>query len=402
MKQSKLKLIQMFLMVFAVFFLGSVYSYADWQIDISKFRDDICRTQYYSRLCNSPDKVGSFATQGECEKGRYEYCGGRGDLFCMNRIRCIGYDRPVSSQTPSRPEAEEIAPDGYDCYNLLANWKQSPNMNNYDCSCPGGAKGIVVCVAKSPTYPLSIPPLPFTKQSEPETTKRTTSELPLRLKDGAGGYATATSESKLKPGLSSISGSSKLQIAEQARNIKSIADLACVAQWSILAAQTAAVGNLEKAREEAGYRFDDWKRELGCKMINVYVPEVPTPMEENPQYKAYKYIVERIDKIYPEMISTHVKLDVVRDVRSEVIRKQRELKVKETLSKNVEEKNKLKEEEKSLEEQAKELLKEASEMESKAKTYQEEVKNLYQEYDKISMNPRYASEFIKNIGKNTK
>lgn len=370
------------------------YSFPICQLDISRFKDDLCRRHYDSRLCNSPSLQGNFASESDCQKAKYQFCGGRGDPFCMSRVSCVQCDKapavaPVpqgesfsqeTGEKPKEPTRPFMDTAAWEKFKSDALQKESPSTD----SAFEKEKNQLVSQLKGSSG-NSRSDLGLKKGLSGSSEKK------LSLKSGQTPSDTAKS-----------SGEIKLSIAEKAKGSKSIEDLGCIANWSLLAAEKASSGALEQSRKEAGWGFDDWRRHISCPPIKVDLPEVPAPVEANPQYKAYHYIIERIEKIYPEMISNHEKLRVVRPVADNVVLKKLDITAKKTLSKNEEEKKKLEEEEKSLEEQAKALQKEVAEMESKVKTYQEEVKKWRQEYEKIGKDPANSSKLVEDMDKRIK
>jgi hypothetical protein len=88
---------------FLSMFLGFLYfspitSYAYWEIDRSEFIRFLCK--YEPRACNAPSRWGRFATYQECENTRRNAL--PNDVRWQNKTRCVGYDEPSRSYTPSQ------------------------------------------------------------------------------------------------------------------------------------------------------------------------------------------------------------------------------------------------------------------------------------------------------------
>ena len=384
-----------------IFFLYPAVSYADWQIDVSRFRDDICRTQYDSRLCSSPSRIGNFATRSECDKARYQYCGGRGEQFCMHRIDCTGYDSDAPSQTPNYSPSESygdrtesIDPEQRDKYLEYLGSLHLQRVNERN------NKFIE-------NYKKQEKEKELQKQRDFENENKV---LLSKLKSGKD----------LKESISGFKNEN-----EKEEYINAVRELSCTAEYSLEASNAALAGDFERARESAGCIFDYFgayfapaiklsKCSHACNASQtekVYIPDVPSPVEDNPQAKVYNYIRERSNKLLPEVIYNQNKLKETEDritkleeqrskikEQKEVVEKQQakvnEPELREQLEK---EKTKFDQDDASLLIEAERLNKEALEMQKKADTYKDEIFKLNRYLVDNMENPERSISIYKEI-----
>lgn len=384
-----------------IFFLYPAVSYADWQIDVSRFRDDICRTQYDSRLCSSPSRIGNFATRSECDKARYQYCGGRGEQFCMHRIDCTGYDSDAPSQTPNYSPSESygdrtesIDPEQRDKYLEYLGSLHLQRVNERN------NKFIE-------NYKKQEKEKELQKQRDFENENKV---LLSKLKSGKD----------LKESISGFKNEN-----EKEEYINAVRELSCTAEYSLEASNAALAGDFERARESAGCIFDYFgayfapaiklsKCSHACnasQTVKVYIPDVPSPVEDNPQAKVYNYIRERSNKLLPEVIYNQNKLKETEDritkleeqrskikEQKEVVEKQQakvnEPELREQLEKQ---KTKFDQDDASLLIEAERLNKEALEMQKKADTYKDEIFKLNRYLVDNMENPERSISIYKEI-----
>ncbi|MGC8758228.1 MAG: hypothetical protein ACP5QX_07310 [Caldisericaceae bacterium] len=381
-----------------IFFLYPMVSYADWQIDVSRFRDDICRTQYDSRLCSSPSRIGNFATQSECDKARYQYCGGRGDAFCMRRIYCTGYDRATPSQTPNDAPSETYGNQtkGFD----LEQWAKDHGYKNLE-DLINKTQNLIDSYRKQEELKDSQNQKDFVNENK---------SLLMKLKSG-------------KDMKESISGFKNED--EKNEYINAVRELSCTAEYSLEASNAALAGDFERARESAGCIFDYFgayfapaiklsKCSHACnasQTAKVYIPDVPPPVKDNPQAKVYSYIRERSNKLLPEIINnkerleeTEYRIKKLEEQRSKI--KEQKAVVEQQLSEvtKPEQKEKLKEEKAKFDQddaslliEAERLKNEASEMNKKADTYRGEIFKLNRYLADTTNNPESSESIYKEI-----
>jgi hypothetical protein len=96
----KNKYLHNFLIFLGFLFFSPIPSYAYWEIDQSEFNNWLCQSsrKHYSQFCNAPARVGKFATYQQCENARRKVS----DAAWLKRTRCVGYDEPSRSYTPSQ------------------------------------------------------------------------------------------------------------------------------------------------------------------------------------------------------------------------------------------------------------------------------------------------------------
>jgi len=96
----KSKYLHTFLISLGFLYSLSIPSYAYWEIDRSEFNNWLCQSnpKHYYMFCSAPSRIGKFATYQECEDVRRK----NSDISWLRRTRCVDYNEPSSSYTPSQ------------------------------------------------------------------------------------------------------------------------------------------------------------------------------------------------------------------------------------------------------------------------------------------------------------
>jgi len=116
-----------------------------------------------------------------------------------------------------------------------------------------------------------------------------------------------------------------------------------------------------------------------CPEIVMNIPEVPLPIERNPQIQAYAYIVKKTEILLPKMVQTRQKIVQI-DRKIEILKNDKKLK---NGTQSDEAKKKADE---ALEREALELEKQA-----------QEASKLQMMYNDVSSNPQHAEEWMREI-----
>jgi len=319
----------------------------------------------------------------------------------MHRIDCTGYDSDAPSQTPNYSPSESygdrtesIDPEQRDKYLEYLGSLHLQRVNERN------NKFIE-------NYKKQEKEKELQKQRDSENEKKV---LLSKLKSGKD----------LKESISGFKNEN-----EKEEYINAVRELSCTAEYSLEASNAALAGDFERARESAGCIFDYFeayfapaiklsKCSHACnasQTVKVYIPDVPSPVEDNPQAKVYNYIRERSNKLLPEVIYNQNKLKETEDritkleeqrskikEQKEVVEKQQakvnEPELREQLEK---EKTKFDQDDASLLIEAERLNKEALEMQKKADTYKDEIFKLNRYLVDNMENPERSISIYKEI-----
>lgn len=236
------------------------------------------------------------------------------------------------------------------------------------------------------------------------TTTSSSTSLPLKV-----------SGNSQSPGLKADNSTAK------EKTIKALKELNCAAFWgleyavAVLKSRSTVTNNYEDkytaARKyaENSAMAKDGKTVSGCPESKISVPDVPPPLETNPQIKVYNYIIEQTNTIVPAIIETQKKLeDSKRQLKKiEIEKKNNRKEIEQIVStlittKPGAEKTRLASEYKEsnekydeLSELAKQLDQESTQQNSDADKYVNKVNELQNIYTTMQANPERAKEFIK-------
>lgn len=358
-------------------------AYADWQIQYDSEADRV--------LYLGGDTLrGNFATKEECLSYWRSSPG-----FEQNHSRCVGCDRNTTSPPQPQPDLTNETED-----QAVIKAEQERQRQEQEKA----------------------------KKEKQEAFEIRHKELMMCLKGG-----TATGVPVLKTGTTALplkgSGNSQsiglkqYDAAAKEKTIKAIKELNCSAHWGLKAASAAldakdeVTENLDDrytlARKDGEYSAmaKDGKSVSGCPEVKISVPDVPPPVEANPQIQLYNYIIQQTEILVPDIIETQKEIEKtkqrLKDIEKEKYKNRQEteqLVSNLITTKNEEEKDKLtaKYEENNikydeLEKQAREALKTANQLNTKADKQGEKVADLKKIYDDVQANPERAKELAGKV-----
>ena len=241
---------------------------------------------------------------------------------------------------------------------------------------------------------------------------------------GGTGLKTGTTALPLKgSGNSQSIGLKTYDAAAKEKTIKAIKELNCSAYWGLNSAKVALDGknevtnNLDDkytlARKYGEYSAmaKDGKTVSGCPEVKISVPDVPPPMEVNPQIQLYNYIIQQTRILVPDIIEIQQKIEDtkqrLKNIKKDIADKRQETKQldkKIITTKNEEAKDRLiaeKEEidieQDELTKQAREVEKEATQLNTKADKQGKTVVDLQKIYDDVRTNPERAKELAGKV-----
>lgn len=256
--------------------------------------------------------------------------------------------------------------------------------------------------------------------------KRETSMGTPVLKTGTSTTSSSTSLPLKVTGNSQSQGFTTANSTAREKTIKALKELNCAAFWgleyavAVLKSRSAVTNNLEdkytaaRKYSENSVMAKDGKTVSGCPEIKISVPDVPPPMETNPQIQVYNYIIEQTNTIVPAIIETQKKLDdsKLQLKKIEIEKKSNRKEIEQIVSNLIitkpgAEKTRLasaykesNEKYDELSELAKQVDQESTQLNSDADKYVDKVNDLQNIYTIMQTNPERAKEFIKQEVKN--
>jgi hypothetical protein len=315
------KYLHTFLMFLGFLYFSPITSYAYWEIDQSEFNRFLCR--FEPRACNARPRVGRFATYQECENARRSAL--PNDIHWQNKTRCVGYDEPSRSYTPSQQ------PDFQQQQEELRQQRER---------------------------------LKLEQQKAQQEKERFIKELKHKQAEEILKYKLLSNYMKISsPPIPKSQREEYRKILKQAN---------CIAYNSIQAAELALKGNFEISKniltnleimtDKAKTGFDD-KTSIDCPgNIEFNIPEPKISIDQDPIYKSYQAITQSVSNLILEIQANNEEAKIIQDKKQELQKKMEQLKNE---LKNLQEKIKItknpkkKEDYKFLEEEAKVLLQQA-------------------------------------------
>lgn len=190
------------------------------------------------------------------------------------------------------------------------------------------------------------------------------------------------------------------------RTMKAIKELNCGAHWAIKAVYA---GDAMTARQygEFSARAKGGNSTSGCPEVKKYhIPDVPPPLEVNPQIRTYNYIIQQAEILLPAIIDTQRK---IQETKSRAEKTTKEIVVRKDEIKNLEininnpkmntaAQTRKKEAEKELDELeklARELQKGAEQLNRNADEQKAKCDDLKRMYEFVKENPQRANELYK-------
>jgi len=192
------------------------------------------------------------------------------------------------------------------------------------------------------------------------------------------------------------------------RTMKAVKELNCGAHWALNALDASRAGDAVTARQygEFSARAKGGNTASGCPEFRVFVPDVPPPMEVNPQIRTYNYIIQQADILVPAIIETQKK---IQDTKSRIEKTGKDIVVRQDeikyLEKNISNpiwkddphirKKEAEHELDELEKLARELQKQADQLNRNADEQKGKRDDLKRMYDFVKENPQRADELYK-------
>ncbi|RJR15135.1 MAG: hypothetical protein C4581_12910 [Nitrospiraceae bacterium] len=192
------------------------------------------------------------------------------------------------------------------------------------------------------------------------------------------------------------------------RTMKMIKELNCGAHWALNALDASLTGDALNARRYGEYsaQAKGGNTASGCPEVRLFVPEVPPPVEVNPQLRTYNYIMQQAEILVPAVIDTQKK---IQDTKSRIEKTAKEIVVrkdeikhldkiidnpkikKESQIKKAEAEKELDE----LEKLARELQKGAEQLNRDADEQKKKRDDLKRMHEFVKENPQRADELYK-------
>jgi len=195
---------------------------------------------------------------------------------------------------------------------------------------------------------------------------------------------------------------------------KRIKELNCSAFWGLEAANAAANANIEKITSnldddletartlaEMSEGAAQGKSIPGCPTVSINVPDIPPPIEQNPQIRLFDSMFNDLQAMIPEIISTKKEEKRVKDwqdeVKGDITRNRKEkaaLDRKPNTPKNRAEKQKKEDEFDALMTEALAAQSEGKNLQGKTNGYKEKVSGYQNAYEIVTKDPSRAKEFL--------
>jgi hypothetical protein len=194
---------------------------------------------------------------------------------------------------------------------------------------------------------------------------------------------------------------------------KRIKELNCSAFWGLAAATRAVIAKYEISSElnddlelartfaEMSEGAEQGKSLEGCPTVSINVPDIPPPIEENPQIRLFDSMSKDLLSMIPDIISTKKEERNVKDwqdeVKGDITRNRKEKAVldrKPNTPKNRTEKQKKEDEFDALIKEALAAESEAKNLQGKVNDYKEKLSNYQNAYDTVTKEPNRAKEFL--------
>jgi hypothetical protein len=310
-----------------------------------------------------------------------------------------------------------------DCEGTLRAWQADSSlrefMRTHSCSCPNPKQKPVCSEINTEPEPTPVPtptpkptPNPAEEQAKREAAwnARKTELLKLlkKVNDIELPLAPVFTPTPMKPDPAAF--------AElRSRTAQSIKQLNCSAYYGLMAAEAAVYANIEirkyldddldfarnTAEISSAAKKGEWKEGMTCPEIKIEVPEIPPPIEQNPQIRLFDSISNDLQAMIPEIISTKTQAKAVKDwqteIKSDITRNRRDkaaLDRKPNTTKNRTEKQKKDDEFDALIREAMAAESEAKNLQGKIDGYTEKVSKFQNVYDTVTKEPSRAKDFL--------
>lgn len=305
-----------------------------------------------------------------------------------------------------------------DCEGTIRAWQADVSlrefMRTHSCSCPHPKQKPVCSEISSEPEPTPTPqtqptPNPAEEQARREAAWNARKAELLKLLKKADDIEFPAIPKPTPQPTPNLAVYAELR----ARTAQSIKQLNCSAYYGLMAAEAALYANIEIRK----YLDDDleWSRgyaekslgvkkgqtDMNCPTVNVEVPEIPPPIEQNPQIRLFDSMSNDLQVMIPEIISTKMQQKDIKDwqneIKNDINRNRKEKAVldrKPRTTKNKAEKQKKEDEFDALIREAMAAENEAKSLQGKIDGYQEKVANYQNIYDTVTKEPTRAKEFL--------
>jgi len=281
----KNKYLHNFLMFLGFLYFSLIPSYAYWEIDQSEFNSFLCR--YEPRACNAPSRIGRYATFQECEIARRSAL--PNDIHWQNKTRCVGYDEPSRSYTPS----------------------QQPNFQQ-----------------QQEELRQQRERLKLEQQKAQQEKERYIKELEQKRAEEVQRYKLLSNNMKISsPPIAQSQREEYRKILKQAN---------CIAYNSIKAVELALKGNFEISKniltnleilaEKTKAGIDD-RTSINCPgNIEFNIPEPKMSVDQDSVYKSYQEITQSVSNLFLEIQANNEEAKIIQDKKQRLQKEMEQLK----------------------------------------------------------------------------
>jgi chromosome segregation ATPase len=282
----KNKYLHNFLLLLGFLYFSLIPSYAYWEIDRSEFIRFLCR--YEPRACNAPSRIGRYATFQECEIARRSAL--PNDIHWQNKTRCVGYDEPSRSYTPS----------------------QQPNFQQQ----------------QEEELRQQRERLKLEQQKAQQEKERYIKELEQKRAEEVQRYKLLSNNMKISsPPIPQSQREEYRKILKQAN---------CIAYNSIQAVELALKGKFEISKkiltdleimtDKAKAGFDD-RTPINCpRNIEFNIPEPKMSVDQDSVYKGYQEITQSVSNLFLEIQANNEEAKITQDKKQRLQKEMEQLK----------------------------------------------------------------------------
>jgi|GEM_PF-2061305 len=401
------------LSVVVLLLVTTATTYAKWEIEYS---DGLIRAM---RRAGAPieKRVGNFATRNECQQALEDAVRRSGDYTLRNNMTCVGSDDPTPSQRhPGRTPQGKLSQQTY-----LGQSEDDKQRTEQEKAEKEKAEAferekekLLEAFKRGSSAEITVPDigttgLPLKGSGASQTTGSKPQDLTLK---GRTTPQTGTTGLPLKgAGDTKPTASKSYDPALKERTVKAIKQLNCSAYWALNAVSAAEKDDYDTARRygEFSAQAKGGNTASGCPEIKVYVPDMPPPLEANPQIQLYNHILQQVEMLVPAIIETQKK---ILDTKTQLEKKESEITIKKaeinTLDKRINHPRykqeillaKKETAEKELDELTKmamALEKDAVLLNKNADEQRRKQSDLQGMYQSVSANPQRAEELTKKV-----
>lgn len=401
------------LSVVVLLLVTTATTYAKWEIEYS---DGLINAM---RRAGAPieKRVGNFATRNECQQALEDAVRRSGDYTLRNNMTCVGSDDPTPSQRhPGRTPQGKLSQQTYlgqsedDKQRAEQEKAEKEKAEAFEREKEKLLKAFKGGTSTGITVPdIGTTGLPLKGSGSSQTTGSKPQDLTLK---GGTTPQTGTTGLPLKgAGDTKPTISKSYDPAIKEKTVKAIKQLNCSAYWALNAVSAAEKDDYEMARRygEFSAQAKGGNTASGCPEVKVYVPDVPPPLEANPQIRLYNHILQQAGVLAVDIIETRQKIEKansrLENTKKDINVKQEKIKEidrllnhprgkKEVLSVQ---KEKTEKELDELTKMAMALEKDAAQLKKTADEHPGKLSDLQGMYQFVTENPQRAEELTKKV-----